>query len=39
MDSLLVLKNSFAESVGNVDKTRRVMKDIAGVMNGLNRMK
>ncbi|WP_343672231.1 hypothetical protein [Chitinophaga sp.] len=39
MDSLLVLKNSFAEAEGNVEKTRRVMKEIAGVMNDLYRMK
>lgn len=39
MDSMLVLRQSFDEAAGNVDTTRKVMKQIAGVMNEFNRMK
>ena len=39
MDSLLALKSSFIEAGDNVEATRKVMKDIAGVLNLLNRTK
>lgn len=39
MDNLLVQKLSFEEAADNVETTRKVMKQIAGVMNELNRKK
>ena len=39
MDSLLVLRSSFEEAAGNPDITRKVMKQIAGVLNELSRIK
>jgi hypothetical protein len=39
LDNLLVQKLSFDEAAGNVDTTRKVMKQIAGVMNELTRKK
>lgn len=37
MDSLLVLKSSFMEAGDNVEATRKIIKEIAGVLNHLNR--
>lgn len=37
MDNLLVLKASFLEAGDNVEAIRKIMKQIAGVLNDLNR--
>jgi len=39
MDNLLVLKASFIDAGNDVEATRKVMKQIAGVLNDLNRFK
>lgn len=39
LDSMLVLRDSFIAAAGNVESTRKVMKQMAGVLNELNKIR